>query len=166
MLIIGADREDVDVWNSFCKSVKQQLFNNLQIAKRFNMFNLIKIVVISAMPLTFFNGLTSNTETTPTNNIVFHTGSFESAKSKASQEGKLFFVEFYADWCTPCKWMDKTTFKDVGVIDLLNNNYVPLKLDIESTEGTDLKQKFEVRMLPTILIFNSQGRMVDRVEKL
>ncbi len=129
------------------------------------MYNFLKIIMILVMPFGAAEGLLTDNSTNPSNNVKFFAGSFESAKSKANQEGKLFFVEFYADWCTPCKWMDKTTFRNEGVVSLLNENYVPLKMDIESVEGSDLKQQYEVRMLPTILIFNSQGRMVDRVEK-
>ena len=101
----------------------------------------------------------------PNNKVRFFAGSFDHAKMKAGNEGKLFFVEFYADWCTPCKWMDKTTFKNTEVINQLNNNYVPLKLDIETDEGQNLKEQYEVNILPTILIFNSQGRMIERIEK-
>jgi len=111
------------------------------------------------MPWSIITG-TSTEANSPVNSVRFYSGSFESAKTKAGSEGKLFFVEFYAD-----KWMDKTTFKDERVIEQLNNNYVPLKMDIESGEGTNLKQQYSIRMLPTILIFNSQGRMVERVEK-
>ena len=99
------------------------------------------------------------------NTVNYFQGSFDGGKSKAGVEGKLFFVEFYADWCTPCKWMDKTTFRDANVVGLLNDNYVALKMDIESSEGTNLKSQYAIRMLPTILIFNSQGEMVERVEK-
>ena len=129
------------------------------------MYNFLKFLMILVMPLGTVDALLTDDTTSPVNNVKFFAGSFESAKSKANQEGKLFFVEFYADWCTPCKWMDKTTFRDETVAQLLNDNYVPLKMDIESTEGSNLKQQYEVRMLPTILIFNSQGRMVDRLEK-
>jgi len=103
--------------------------------------------------------------TDPNNKVNFFAGSFDHAKLKAGNEGKLFFVEFYAEWCTPCKWMDKTTFKNEMVVNQLNNNYVPLKLDIETNQGQDLKKQYEVNILPTILIFNSQGRMIERIEK-
>jgi len=116
------------------------------------------------MPWSLITG-TKESNNNPSNNVRFYSGSFENAKEKAGNEGKLFFVEFYADWCTPCKWMDKTTFKDKNVVAQLNENYVPLKMDIESGEGSNLKEQYSIRMLPTILIFNSQGRMVERVEK-
>lgn len=131
-----------------------------------------KLILSAAFLIPFFflaaNG-TSNgptkTNNNPNNYVKFHTGSFESGLSKASAENKYLFVEFYADWCTPCKWMDKTTFRDEKVVDAINTSFVALKLDIETDEGAGLKHQYSVRMLPTILIFNANGEIIDRVEK-
>lgn len=103
--------------------------------------------------------------TDPTSNIKFYIGSFNSAKVKAQGEGKLFFVDFYASWCTPCKWMEESTFTDDEVVKLMEESYVPYKVDIDKPEGFELKKKFGVRLLPTILIFNKKGELVERVEE-
>lgn len=129
------------------------------------MKNLISLMIAFVACTTILVATNPVIELIPDNSVNYFQGSFDSGKNKAGTEGKLFFVEFYADWCTPCKWMDKTTFRDTEVVSLLNDNYVPLKMDIESDEGANLKEKFSVRMLPTILIFNSKGEMVERVEK-
>lgn len=123
---------------------------------------LLLLMMMSISVLTASNEIVIET---PSNKVEFFSGSFEHAKMKAGNEGKLFFVEFYADWCTPCKWMDKTTFKNISVIDQLNHNYVPLKMDIESKEGQNLQDQYDVKILPTIFIFDSQGRMIERIEK-
>lgn len=129
------------------------------------MKSLCNLLVLIAISSSMLLGSSERVIANPDNQVIYFQGTFESGKNKAATEGRLFFVEFYADWCTPCKWMDKTTFRNTDVVTLLNTNYVPLKLDIESEEGTALKEKFSVRMLPTILIFNSKGEMVERVEK-
>ena len=129
------------------------------------MKNYIFAVCLSLLAIPNIQADTNPVNNDPSNKVRFFAGSFDNAKIKAGSEGKLFFVEFYADWCTPCKWMDKTTFKNTEVINQLNNNYVPLKLDIETDQGQDLKDQYEVNILPTILIFNSQGRMIERIEK-
>ncbi|WP_235296689.1 thioredoxin family protein [Portibacter marinus] len=95
----------------------------------------------------------------------FYNSDFEAAKKKAGEEGKLFFVDFYAQWCAPCKWMEETAFQDVEVKALLEKNYISVKVDIDNLDGYSLKQKYDIRILPTILIFNSRGEMIARIEE-
>lgn len=97
--------------------------------------------------------------------IQFYEGNLEDAKALAGIEGKLAFVEFYAEWCSPCKWMEKTTFSDPTVIKTLNENYISMKVNIDDFDGYAWKKEYNVSTLPTILIFNSSGRLVDRVEE-
>jgi thiol-disulfide isomerase/thioredoxin len=92
-------------------------------------------------------------------------GGFERAKLKAKEEGKMLFLDFYANWCTPCKWMDETTFKDLEIKNLLEQKYIAVKVNIDDFEGFELKSKFDIRFLPTILIFNHEGKMIERVEE-
>jgi len=84
---------------------------------------------------------------------------------RASKEGKLVFLDFYATWCTPCKWMDKTTFKDQQVVSTLSKSFISVKVDIDDAQGFEMKNKYEVNYLPTMIILNSQGKLVERVEE-
>ncbi len=97
--------------------------------------------------------------------IAIEKGGFERAKLKAKEEGKMLFLDFYASWCTPCKWMDETTFKDLEIKNLLEQKYIAVKVNIDDFEGFELKSKFDIRFLPTILIFNHDGKMIERVEE-
>jgi len=97
--------------------------------------------------------------------VEFYVGNINDAKAKAEQEGKLFLVDFHAKWCAPCKWMDETTFTDRDIAKMLNENYVSLKVDIDEFEGFDLKQQYKIKYLPTILIFNAKGELIDRLEE-
>lgn len=97
--------------------------------------------------------------------INFTSVNFNDARNIAGKEGKLIFVDFYADWCTPCKWMEQTTFKDEDVANTLNNNFVSVKANIDEASGYDLKNAYEIKYLPTMLIFNSKGQLLDRVEQ-
>ena len=89
----------------------------------------------------------------------------EEAIARASEEGKLVFMDFYANWCTPCKWMEKTTFADQRVANTLNDNFISVKVNIDDVEGFQMKNKYEVNYLPTILILSSEGKMVERIEQ-
>jgi len=122
------------------------------------------LLLISLISLCGQLTLKANTAGTPIS-VDFFDGDFDSAKTKAGSEGKLFFLDFYADWCLPCKWMDQTTFSDSRVATVMNTSYVAVKMDIDKVEGFDLKNKYDVQYLPTILIFNSKGKLIDRLEE-
>ena len=118
-------------------------------------------IVISLMLAFWLTSASYATDIT----VNFTNISIEEARKKAGAEGKLLFVDFHAKWCTPCKWMEQTTFKDEAVISLLNSDYVSIKVDIDDIQGFEMKKTFEVKYLPTMLIFNSQGQLVERIEE-
>ena len=85
-------------------------------------------------------------------------------RNMAAKEGKLYFVHFSAEWCMPCQWMEQNTFTDNQLSDFTNQNYLATKLDIDKTEGQWYQNQYAVSTLPTILIFSSQGILLNRVE--
>ncbi len=97
--------------------------------------------------------------------ISFLEGDLSVAKERASREGKLIFLDFWASYCTPCRVMEEYTFTHPSVSDYVNENYIPVKVDIQSFDGFDLKNQFDVRLLPTIIVLNSKGVMVGKHEE-
>ncbi len=78
---------------------------------------------------------------------------YEKGVSMAEQQGKKIFLYFHADWCTYCKQMELTTFKDKGVIDYLNENYIAITVD--SDKDRKIASRFGVRGLPTAWFLTS-----------
>ena len=97
--------------------------------------------------------------------INFMEGDLSVAKERASREGKLIFLDFWASYCTPCKMMEEYTFTHPNVTDYVNDNYIPVRINIQSFDGFDLKNQFDVRLLPTIIVLNSKGVMVGKHEE-
>ncbi len=61
--------------------------------------------------------------------------SFSQLNDSLKTNPKKVFVNFYADWCTYCKEMDRTTFVNQKVIDLLHHDYYAVKMNIESRDS-------------------------------
>lgn len=59
---------------------------------------------------------------------------FNQLNDSLALKPKKVFVNFYANWCTICKQMEQTTFKDVAVIYELNTKYYAVKMNIESAD--------------------------------
>ena len=55
--------------------------------------------------------------------------SYKTGMDEAQSAEKKIFVHFRTDWCTYCRKMDATTFKDETVVDYLNENFIPILVD-------------------------------------
>ncbi|MFZ1515908.1 MAG: thioredoxin family protein [Saprospiraceae bacterium] len=96
---------------------------------------------------------------------VFFEGSLQAAKEKAKNENKMLMLKFGAKWCLPCRFMDNNVFTDDQIIEVLSKNSVSMDIDIEDANGLILKEKFNVKLLPTMLVFHPDGRIIDRREE-
>lgn len=92
-----------------------------------------------------------------------HDPPFDSLLAQAKETGKPIFLDAYATWCGPCKWMDKNMFTIDSVADFYNEHFICAKYDMEKGEGALLKQRFGVIYYPTYLLIGSDGRVLDSI---
>lgn len=71
-------------------------------------------------------------------------------------KGKTVLVDFWADWCMPCKMM-APILNDLAS-DIPDGSYVA-KLDVDKNQST--AQKYNVRSIPTLILFKD-GKEVNR----
>ncbi|MCM1297569.1 MAG: thioredoxin domain-containing protein [Muribaculaceae bacterium] len=89
--------------------------------------------------------------------------SFDEGLKAAANENKLVFIDFYTDWCGPCRKMANEVFPQKNVGDYMNKNYVCLKINAEQGESVELMKKYKVNAFPTMVVLDSKGGEVGRL---
>lgn len=81
---------------------------------------------------------------------------FKTAKSAK----KKIFVKWWADWCGPCKELEKTTLTDKIIVDMLGKDWITVSIDHDKEYLSAQEQK--VKALPTIQFFDRDGKEIRR----
>lgn len=87
----------------------------------------------------------------------------EAKLEEARNDGKPVVIDFYADWCLPCKELDALTFTDEEVI-AESERFVRLKADLTrpgAEETIALTEQFDIVGVPTIVFIDSSGNEID-----
>ncbi|MGB0886410.1 MAG: thioredoxin family protein, partial [Chitinophagales bacterium] len=97
---------------------------------------------------------------------LFTNLAFEEVQEKAFNERKIYYVDFSASWCQPCKLMDQTTFRDYEVVKFTKENFYAVQLDMSDFDAIEMQAKYQIGSLPTILFFDHLGNLIDRTTGL
>jgi thioredoxin-like negative regulator of GroEL len=89
--------------------------------------------------------------------------SFDEAIKKAQRSGKPVIVDFWADWCTWCHRLDRTTYADPAVVKK-SQEFVAVRVNTEgSRREVEVAIRYGVASLPTIVFLSPQCRQVRRL---
>jgi len=80
------------------------------------------------------------------------------------ENNERMVIDFYADWCIPCKELDALTFSDQRVLDKFKQ-FTVYKVDMTKNNETNeqLRKRFNVIGMPTVLIVDSKGNEIKRL---
>jgi thiol:disulfide interchange protein DsbD len=123
------------------------------------------VTALLALPLLLAGGLrhAASSPAPPAISIRWEKG-FEEAQKKARKAGKPIIVDFWAEWCSWCERLDRTTYADPFVARAAQD-FVAVKIDTEgSRREREVAARYDVTSLPTIVFLSPEGRQLWRVE--
>ncbi|GGB24032.1 thioredoxin family protein [Puia dinghuensis] len=100
--------------------------------------------------------------------------SWQQIREKAIAENKYIFVDYYATWCRPCKMMDRNVYSNDSVGQILNSQFVSVKVQMDTTrydndtvkawyeDAHTLGTAYKIKSLPSFLFFTPDGHIVHR----
>jgi len=90
--------------------------------------------------------------------------------SDAERLNKPVIIDFYADWCSPCRELEDITFHDAEIVRRADRDFVMIKIDLTRKENPvheQLLKKYKVKGVPTVVFTDPRGneqsnlRLVD-----
>lgn len=82
---------------------------------------------------------------------------------KAKKENKKLFIDVFATWCGPCKYLSKKVFIDQELGEFINENFIALKIDGEKGEGITLMSDYSLQSYPTMLFMDTDRSLMRKI---
>lgn len=83
---------------------------------------------------------------------------YKTAHKLAVETGKPMLLDFTANWCKPCRQMEKEFWSRAEIIEL-SKDFVCVKVDVEKNKS--LAEKYVVAALPNVILTDSWGNGVE-----
>lgn len=88
---------------------------------------------------------------------------YDEALKEAKKQNKLIFFNCFADWALPCHGMNQNVFSNQEFCDYMNRTFVNLFVNMPTTEGKVLADKYGVKNYAYYLVLDAKGNVVQRI---
>lgn len=86
---------------------------------------------------------------------------FSYAQAQQNHKGeRKYFIYFYTDQCPACLMLKKSTFMDASVIDYINRNYTPIK--VNANKNPKLASQYRIQGVPDLRFLSPEGKDISR----
>jgi thiol:disulfide interchange protein DsbD len=85
----------------------------------------------------------------------------EKLLEEANRLAKPVIIDFYADWCAPCRELDEVTFHDPEIVQQGKHDFIMIKVDL-TRKGNPTHEKllrqYGVKGVPTVIFLDRHGK--------
>lgn len=81
----------------------------------------------------------------------------DAAKKQVEGTDKVVVIKFTAEWCGPCKAMDKTTWRDDKVVEWVKSKGVAIEVDVD--KEPKIAEQFNISAMPTMVMLKGGGEV-------
>ncbi|OWY21437.1 DUF255 domain-containing protein [Sphingobacteriales bacterium UPWRP_1] len=110
--------------------------------------------------LAWLSGATNTAQAQNETIGFFQSDTWFNVIAKAQEEQKLIFVDVYADYCPPCKIMDKEVFCHKTVAGFYNEYFINYKVNLSDRNNDYFQQLYNITELPALLYFSADGKTI------
>lgn len=94
--------------------------------------------------------------------LDFFVGTWEQACEIADARQKPLFVYVYVGYERESTRMNNEIFTNQKVIRFYENNFINLKINLHSQQGTYFRQKYKLRDFPSVLFFDQKRKLITQ----
>ncbi len=105
-------------------------------------------------------GLVSFPSVARAQSLVEWQNALDAGLATARAANRLVLIDFYADWCAPCKEMDAQVWTDPALAALVGERVVPIRIDFD--EEKKLARRFKVAAIPMMIWADPWGNEIGR----
>ena len=77
---------------------------------------------------------------------------------KSRISGRPILLDIKGSWCHWCHVMDETSYSDQAIIDTINKNFIPIRVDTD--KRPDVNRRYNMGGWPTTAFLDSEGRVI------
>jgi thiol-disulfide isomerase/thioredoxin len=115
------------------------------------------IFIISAILFLCFAASAQNAEVSVQGNKIIWEKDFKKALVMAKESGRPLMLDFTADWCEPCRMMDKEFWVLDEVAEAVKP-FIAVKVNFDSERG--IVDKYGVRAIPYVVFTDPMGNLI------